>query len=262
MNETIRFSHKNLVKLIMMLCLFSPYSTVFCEKTDYDSKVLGIEWIKISAGEFQMGSNGGNPNEKPVHTVYLDSYHISKTEVTFAQYDKFCSDTGRKKSLDSGWGRGNRPVIYVSWEDAVAFCKWLSRKIGKNIHLPTEAQWEYAARGGNKSKGSKYSGSNDIESVAWYTKNSGAKTHPVGQKNPNELGIYDMSGNVSEWCSDRYGDNYYSNSPRNNPAGPSSGIFRVYRGGSLAGHCWSTIRYGTFPSSRYYFMGFRLARGQ
>jgi len=229
---------------------------------------LDIKWVKVSGGSFQMGSNDGSSDEKPVHRVYLDTFYISEYEVTFAQYDKFCAATGREKPSDSGWGRGNRPVIHVSWTDAKAFCDWLARKTGQDIHLPTEAQWEYASRGGNRSRGYKYSGSNNIKSVAWYDGNSGKKTHPVGQKQANELGIYDMSGNVYEWCSDWYSKDYYSNSVRNNPSGPSSRAKRVIRGGcwiNPARICRSADRHKRRPDlsiHSLYYLGFRLARGQ
>ena len=220
---------------------------------------LGFEWVKVSAGSFKMGSNEYS-DEKPVHRVYLDTYYISKYEVTFDQYDAFCAATGRGKPSDSGWGRGSRPVINVSWYDAVAFCEWLSRKTGRAVRLPTEAEWEKAARGGNNSRGYEYSGGNVVGSVAWYSENSGSKTHPVGRKSANELGIYDMSGNVWEWCSDWYDKNYYSRSSSRNPTGPSSGSYRVFRGGGWgvsAGGCRSANRNFLHPSNRFYGLGFR-----
>jgi len=209
-----------------------------------------------------MGSPRGDSAEK-IHRVTLDSFYISKTEMTFAQYDAFCEATGRSKPDDEGWGRDNRPVINVCWHDAAAFCGWLSKRTGQNIHLPTEAQWEYAARGGGRSRKYKYSGSNSPEEVAWYDKNSGGKTHAGGQRQPNELGIYDMSGNVWEWCADWYDDDYYSRSPSRNPKGPSSGSYRVFRGGSWYGpssglRCAS--RYGLDPSYGSGDTGFRIAR--
>ena len=139
------------------------------------------------------------------------------------------------------------------------FIKKLNQKTGANFRLPTEAEWEYAARGGNKGNGYKYSGSNNIGSVAWYTDNSGDKTHPVGQKTPNELGIYDMTGNVWEWCQDWYGN--YSSSSQTNPKGPSSGSYRVLRGGGWyinARSCRVSIRYSFNPGGRYASFGFRL----
>lgn len=209
-----------------------------------------------------MGSNDGNANEKPVHQVTLNNYYIGKYEVTLAQFKAFIEDSGYNTDAEKGtggygsyiWENGNwnnkdginwrhdvngklqsddrHPVIHISWNDAMEFCKWLSSKTGKNFTLPTEAEWEYAARGGNKSKGYQYAGSNEIGSVAWHSDNSGYKTHPVGLKQANELGLYDMSGNVWEWCSDWYGENYYANSPANNPKGPDAGSLRVLRGGS------------------------------
>ena len=153
----------------------------------------------------------------------------------------------------------NNPVERVSWNEAQEFCQKLSTLIGKKYRLPTEAEWEYAARGGNKSKGYKYSGSNTIGDVAWYTSNSGRKTHPVGQKQPNELGIYDMSGNVWEWCYDWKGS--YSSSPQTNPTGPTSGSTRVFRGGSweyTAKICRVAYRDGNFPGIRGSYLGLRV----
>lgn len=192
------------------------------------------EMVFVAGGSFQMGRNKYS-SEQPVHTVRLSSYSIGKYEVTFDEYDAFCTATGRSKPRDQGWGRGKRPVIMVSWHDAVAYCSWLSDKTGRTYRLPTEAEWEYAARGGNSGGNTEFSGSGSIGSVAWYIDNSGDKTHPVGQKSPNELGLYDMCGNVEEWCSDWYGADYYANSPVSNPKGPSSGGDRVLRGGSWSG---------------------------
>lgn len=154
----------------------------------------------------------------------------------------------------------NLPVESVSYEDVKTFITKLNEKTGKTFRLPTEAEWEYAARGGKKSKGYKYSGSNNIDDVAWYYGNSNNKTHPVKTKRPNELGIYDMSGNVWEWCSDNYGA--YSSSSQTNPTGPSSGSYRVDRGGSWhynAGSCRVSTRFFSNPSDGYYYLGFRLA---
>ena len=159
--------------------------------------------------------------------------------------------------------KGNKkPVEQVSWNDCQEFIKKLNQLTGKNFRLPTEAEWEYAARGGNKSQGYKYSGSNTIDNVAWYTSNSGSKTHDVKTKQANELGIYDMSGNVYEWCQDWYDSNYYSSSPETNPTGPTSGSSRVLRGGSWgssAGYCRVSYRNYYYPGSRNYYGGFRLA---
>ena len=194
-----------------------------------------------------------------MHSVTVSDFNISKTEVTFEQYDAFCDATGRAKPHDEGWGRGDRPVINVNWHDAVAYCEWKSKATGKTYRLPTEAEWEYAARGGNKSKGYTYSGSNDLDAVGWYDNNSGRKTHPVAQKQSNELGLYDMSGNVWEWCSDWFG--YYSSSPQADPQDSNSGDYRVLRGG-----CWYGLDHGcrianrvrNNPDGRFGSFGFRL----
>ena len=153
----------------------------------------------------------------------------------------------------------NLPVEQVSWNDCQEFIKKLNALTGKNFRLPTEAEWEYAARGGNKSRGYKYSGSNNIDDVAWYYGNSGAETHPVKSKQPNELGIYDMSGNVDEWCQDWYGD--YSSATQTNPKGATTGSRRVNRGGSWgdnARYCRSSNRRGYDPGDRIHVIGFRL----
>ena len=166
-------------------------------------------------------------------------FNISETEVTFAQFDKFCEETGYDKPNDQGWGRGERPVIGVNVEDANKFCNWLSKKTGTVIRLPEEDEWEFAARGGNKSNGYKYSGSDNIDEVAWYYNNSGEKTNEVGTKKPNELGIYDMSGNVWEWAGTK-----------------------VYvRGGSWGGSsnlCSVSYRYNHSPEARNSDLGFRV----
>ncbi len=167
---------------------------------------------------------------------------------------------GNNPSYFSNCG-DNCPVEQVSWNDIQDFIRILNQRTGKNYRLPTEAEWEYAARGGGKSD--KYSGGNDVDSVAWYTSNSGGKTHPVGRKKPNGLGIYDMTGNVWEWCSDWYGDGYYRSSPRDNPQGPSSGGFRVLRGGSWydsARYSRASVRLMLNPDYRYNYVGFRLVR--
>jgi formylglycine-generating enzyme required for sulfatase activity len=196
----------------------------------------------------------------------VSSFDIGKYEVTQAQWVAVMGTTvaQQRDKADPSWsldGEGsNYPMYYVSWDDAQEFISKLKSMTGKNFRLPTEAEWEYAARGGSQSRGYKYAGSNSISNVAWYNDNSGGgKTHPVGKKQPNELGLYDMSGNVHEWCSDWYGD--YSSSAKTNPVGPSSGPIRVDRGGSWTfGAQFSTVssRKSTDPDYRTGDHGFRL----
>jgi sulfatase modifying factor 1 len=188
----------------------------------------------MEGGNFMMGceEEKGSPcqnNELPQYQVTVSNYYIGKNEVTFDEYDKFCDDTGAKKPSAEGFGRGLRPVIHVSWEDATAYCKWLSKKTGKNYRLPTETEWEYATRRGNKSKGYKYIGSNNINEVAWYKHNSGGRTSIIKANQANELGIYDMSKNVYEWCKDWYKVYLGSDDVAN-----KTGSNRVFRGGSFS----------------------------
>ena len=217
---------------------------------------INMKMVYVEGGTFQMGSNAGESDEKPVHSVTLDSYYIAECEVTQAQWQKIMGNNPSNFTGDT-----NRPVECVSWEDATSFCAKLSELTGKRYTLPTEAQWEYAARGGNKSQGYKYSGSNTISDVAWYEDNSSRTTHAVKQKSANELGLYDMSGNVREWCNDWYNASYYSSSPQTNPTGPSSGSYRVIRGGSwynAASICRVAYRGNNAPSNRFSIVGFRV----
>ena len=243
-------------------------------------KPINIEMVFVKGGTFQMGSNDGDKDEKPVHTVTVGDFYLGKYEITQKQWRNVM---GSNPSYFNGCD--NCPVENVSWNDIQEFLRKFNQKTGQHYRLPTEAEWEYAARGGSLSPagggaggGHKYAGSNNIDEVAWYWKNSGdvrlngdwkwdkiknnnCKTHPVGKKQPNELGIYDMSGNVWEWCSDWYGKNYYSSSPRNNPQGPSSGSYRVFRGGSwiiYARFCRVSYRIISYPDPRSNYLGFRL----
>ncbi|MEI6138648.1 MAG: formylglycine-generating enzyme family protein, partial [Mariniphaga sp.] len=246
-----------------------------------------IEMVAIKGGTFQMGSN--EDGEKPIHTVTVSDFSIGKTEVTVAQFKAFVDVTSYRTDADKSGGSDiwtgkefkftvgvnwqcdasgkirnsseyDHPVIHVSWNDAVAFCEWLKQKTGKTYRLPTEAEWEFAARGGNYSRGFTYSGSNTIDDVAEYGGNNNKSTKPVAGRKPNELGLYDMSGNVWEWCSDCYGADYYANSPQNNPKGSSTGSNRVYRGGGWRGdaqYCRVAFRSGDTPGYCYLHLGFR-----
>jgi formylglycine-generating enzyme required for sulfatase activity/predicted Ser/Thr protein kinase len=219
---------------------------------------LEPEMVFVQGGTFTMGSPISEPersSNEVQHQVTVSSFQIGKYEVTQGQWKAVMGDN------PSYYKKGdNYPVENVSWDDIQTYLQKLNAATGKNYRLPTEAEWEYASRGGNRSNGYIYSGSNNIDNVAWYMDNSGSSTHPVGQKSPNELGIYDMSGNVWEWCSDWYGS--YSTSAQTNPKGPSSGSYRVYRGGSWhfnAKYCRSANRFINVPGSRNYFLGFRVA---
>ena len=184
--------------------------------------------VYVSGGTFTMGATSEQGSdaldrEKPTHSVTLSSFYLCKYEVTQALWRAVMGNN------PSSFKGNNLPVQNVSWNDCQTFISRLNNLTGRIFRLPTEAEWEYAARGGNRSRGYKYSGSNVLSDVAWYDDNSGGKTHPVGSKSPNELGLYDMSGNVWEWCSDWYGT--YSSSSQTNPTGASCGSSRVRRGG-------------------------------
>lgn len=279
-------------------------------------QVLEPEMVLVEAGRFQMGDEIGDlwDGTRPVHEVELGyDFLIGRYPLTFDEYDQFSDDTGWHRSHDHQWGRERRPVIYVNWWDAIAYCNWLSQRTGlppaynqdgelldsqgrptrditavPGYRLPTEAEWEYAASGGHRMSSPRFlfSGSNEIDEVAWYSGNSGAEewvytgtsmnvdysrhggslyegrsTQPVGMKQPNELGIYDMSGNVWEWCHDWYGD--YGTAPLRNPVGPEAGHVRVMRGGSWIfgrNDCRVACRYHRTADNRIFRIGFRIAR--
>ena len=243
-------------KVTDVTATLSEHKVVKATGSAYTETVNGInlKMILVEGGTFSMGSNDGENDEKTVHDVTLDSYYVGETEITQAQWRAIMG------SNPSDYTGDNRPVEKVSWEDAQAFCKKLSELTGKHYVLPTEAQWEYAARGGNKSKGYTYSGSNSIDEVAVYDTSSHSN---VKSKLPNELGIYDMSGNVLEWCSDWYDSSYpfYRYAYTTNPQGPTSGNRRVLRGGSWVSIpfcCRVASRDNSLPSDHYSLFGFRV----
>lgn len=221
---------------------------------------LANNMVYVQGGTFIMGATSEQGSdvhidEKPAHYVTLSGYYICKYEVTQELWQCVMG------SNPSSFKGAQRPVENVRWNDCQSFISKLNSLTGMHYRLPTEAEWEYAARGGNRSKGYKYSGSNYIDNVTWYEGNSG-ETHNVGSLYPNELGIYDMSGNVWEWCQDWYSENYYSNSPSTNPTGPYSGSSRVLRSGSWrsgAWYCRSSHRAYYSPGNRGNHLGFRLA---
>ena len=230
-------------------------------KTIFSLTVNGVSFdmVYVEGGRFDMGATSeqgsdADSDEKPVHSVTLSDYYIGKCEVTQELWEAVMG------SNPSHFKGAQNPVERVHWYDCQEFVIRLNSLTGRTFRLPTEAEWEYAARGGNKSRHYKYSGSDNIDEVAWYDGNSGSSTHAVGTKSPNELGIYDMSGNVLEWCSDWYGS--YSAGAQTNPQGPSSGSFRVLRGGSLessyAGRCRVSYRDRGHPNAIGHTFGLRL----
>ncbi|MFH1378130.1 MAG: SUMF1/EgtB/PvdO family nonheme iron enzyme [Planctomycetota bacterium] len=218
---------------------------------------IGMELVLIPAGEFMMGANDGNNCEKPIHKVIISKpFYMGKYEVTQEQYEKVM---GTNQSKSKG---AKKPVEMVSWDDAQEFCKHLSQKSGYTILLPTEAQWEYACCAGTTTKW--HSGDEEylLDDYAWYDW-GGVRygTYPAGQKRPNSFGLYDMHGNVLEWCSDWGSDTYYSESPSVDPTGPDTGSSRVFRWGrwsSGAAQCRSACRYWCGPDGRYNGVGFRI----
>ncbi len=244
------------------------------------------ELVRIPAGLFLMGSDDLGRAEKPVHRVYLDEYDIGKFEVTNAQFKLFCDDAGYPYP-EATWepdgettvsyliNRPNYPVVGISWEDAMAYCRWLSQRTGKAYRLPTEAEWEKAARGGLQGK--KYPwGDEEPDAGGIYRANFGSEadnnhrrrrdgflfTAPLGSFPANGYGLYDVAGNVWEWCADIYHEDYYSHSPDTNPQGPTEGGKRVQRGGSWFGgpqRLQCAARQWNYPLIRYASTGFRVA---
>lgn len=235
---------------------------------------LPENFVLVEGGTFQMGSISGESHEKPVHSVTVSDFAISEYEVTQSLYKEVMGSNPSSSNKGTG---DNYPVNDVSWFDAVKFCNKLSENKGftpaytisgitvtwnKNAdgyRLPTEAEWEYAARGGQMSKGYTYSGSDTVGNVAWYLVNAGRETHPVGKKQANELGLYDMAGNVYEWCWDWFGN--YLNSKQSDPIGYSAGSGRVLRGGSwFFSESFNRVssRSESFPDHNSFSFGFRL----
>lgn len=269
-------------------------SDIINEQDKPQTKVPLPDMVRVVGGTFQMGDtfDDGYDREKPVHSVTVSDFYLGRYEVTFAEYDAFCEATGKEDEADEGWGRGRRPVINVSWLDAVEYCNWLSEQHGyqpvyaikgndvtanwqaNGYRLPTEAEWEFAAR--QLGQQVRFGNGQDTARVSQINFNGGeiykesysevgeyrARTVPVGSLNsPNNLGLHDMSGNVWEWCWDWYGD--YPSAAQNNPRGPESGSGRVLRGGSWNDYpagVRCSYRFDITPGYRYYFIGFRLSR--
>jgi formylglycine-generating enzyme required for sulfatase activity len=216
--------------------------------------------VEVKGGIFQMGGTreqGGDAceEESPAHSVKLDTFRICRFQVTQGEWQILMGDNPSHFRGDS-----SLPVESISWEDAEFFLAHLNSLTSGGYRFPTEAEWEYAARGGSLSRKYKYSGSNIADEVAWTGYNSDGRPHPVGKLKPNELGLYDMGGNIAEWCMDWYGD--YASKPLINPRGPSSGELRVLRGGSwayLPARARVSSRFYNSPDSRIHYYGFRLA---
>jgi formylglycine-generating enzyme required for sulfatase activity len=298
-----RIMHISLILLSMFImtndcmaqALSQPLTTTIKKPAKGIKKIPVDEWSKdmvhVSGGTFDMVNDSGADLLQPVS---VDNFYISKYDITVSQFAKFITETGYETDADkvgysnvytdTGWAtkngvnwqcntngsrlldfEKNKPVTYVSWNDADKFCQWLSYKTGKHYHLPTEIEWEFAARGGNQSKGYTYSGSNDINEVAWYSDNSGHTTHPVGQKKPNELGLYDMTGNVWEWCSDWYKENYGQDYLTANSNHQTDAGYNVNRGGGWSSpddpcSVTSHVDILDYPNHFSSTLGFRIAR--
>ena len=222
-----------------------------------DSTIHAPAMVLVEGGTFKMGSANGLKNEQPVHSITLKSFYIGQYEVTQTFWQQVMGNQPAHFA-----GCSSCPVEDVTPEQIRIFISKLNQLTGKHYRLPTEAEWEYAALGGNKSKGYKYSGSNSTDEVAWFKDNSESKTHPVGQKKPNELGIYDMSGNVWELCADWFDNKYYKKSTASNPLNNKKATHRVMRGGSWRSpkeRCYSKARNRNISDHHKQNGGFRLA---
>ena len=252
--------HRKIILSVVFFVFFVSF-TAAGEKESKDP-ATGMEFVFVKGGCYDMGDTfgGGDPDEKPVHNVCVSDFYMGKYEVTQGQWKTIM---GSNPSYFSSCG-DTCPVEMVSWNDIEEFIQKFNSKTGKSYRLPTEAEWEYAARsGGRKEKYAGTSSDSDLKDYAWYGSNSDNETHPAGQKKPNGLGIYDMSGNVYEWCQDWFSSHYYKNSPRDNPRGPSSGSHRVFRGGSWLNEALllrASDRNDEDPSGSYSRVGFRLLR--
>jgi len=274
------------IALLIVLLLFPPVVHSNANLV-YKDQFADIEFVFVKGGCYEMGDffGDGIPEEKPAHTVCVDDFYIGKYEVTQAQWrkvigknpshfqdgdDRNCCPLGLCPWITlaqcnpiAGMREERSPVDTVSWDDVQEFIFKLNRETGKNYRLPTEAEWEYAAKSGGKKE--RWSGTgfeSELDIYAWYEPNAATKTQPVGQKMPNGIGLYDMSGNVWEWVQDRFGKDYYQDSLKDNPPGPEKGYERVLRGGSWYNHSWAirtTYRVWVGPSYKTDNAGFRIA---
>lgn len=212
------------------------------------------DFVLIKGGTFTMGDDKGAVDERPTHSVTLRDFYVAKHEVTVAQYRAFTKATGRVMPAPPNWGwQDNHPMVGVSWDEAMAYCEWLSNRENKKIRLLTEAEWEYAAYGPAKN-------ATASEETGWYAGNTdGAGTKPTGTKKPTKSGLFDMGGNAAEWCADWYDKSYYIEAPSQNPTGPAQGSNKVVRGRSFGDEPKPlTFRYGLAPASKKTTVGFRV----
>ena len=246
------------MKYLILSIILSTAMNSFAQTASKDTSAISIDppMVFVAGSTFKMGSDSGVSDEKPVHSVSLKNFSIGKYEVSQGLWQRVMG------SNPSGFkGCETCPVEDVKWKDIQEFLNRLNKITGKSYRLPTEAEWEYAASGGTKSKGYKFSGSNDPAEVGWIKSNADAKTHPVGQKKPNELGLYDMCGNVWELCSDWYDIHYYKKSPASGPQNKNLGLFRVSRGGSWRSgpeRCYNKARNRNIKDHHIQNGGFRL----
>lgn len=281
----------NITQLFFLL-----FGTVLCSGSSHNTLCVSEpDMVLVSGGAFTMGCKGGRDStcfndEKPAHRVTLRDFYIGRYEVTNAEYCRFLNEKGNQSEGGADWinlegrfndekcriskngnlftvdtGYENHPVIYVSWYGAAAYCAWLSQQTGQNYRLPTEGEWEFAARGGIETRNYLYAGSNTLDEVAWHRVNSNGQTQAVGTKKANELDLFDLSGNVWEWCADDW-HNEYKGAPTNENAWiehPDRGANRVIRGGGWnfePKRCRAAVRYYAGPQSRSSDVGFRIAR--
>ncbi len=262
MSEMFISQIKILNRYFILIILFSIVANIaIANPKSAHKKKSPAGMVLIPGGEYMMGSpiTEGLNDEHPRHRVSVDAFYIDKYLVTFRQYDKFCEATNRKKPEDQGWGRGSRPVINVSWDDANAYSQWVNKR------LPTEAEYEKAARARTETK--YFFGNDDYQlgNYAWFIDNSGGMTHPVGEKRPNPYGLYDILGNVWEWCSDWHDAYYYANSPLRNPQGSTT---YKKNGHAMRGGSWNDDKYSLRAACRSFgddehldnYNGFRCAK--
>jgi len=247
---------KNFLAAALLLSLVQPAMAQRKYLKEQSDEKIHIETVMVQGGSFDMGSNDEAADRKPAHTVTLKDFKMGRYEVTEAQWNAVMGNNPSSYEYCS-----DCPVVNVSWNEIQEFIQKLNAMTGKVFRLPTEAEWEYAARGGQATRGKKLSGKARPQTIAWYEANSKNHIHKIGRKQPNELDLYDMSGNAEEWCADWYGKDYYTKHDTNNPTGPDGGNSRVVRGGSwesTLSELTVTRRAAYLPDTKSGSLGFRL----